>query len=69
MVNNFQLKDDSLEAVDFIMNVLKEHEKDIDNIIKDLSTVAEQFGKTGELTHKVGQVEEKINYLQKKFQT
>ena len=65
MSNNYQPKNDSLEALDFIMNVLKEHEKDIDKTINDLSTVAEQFGKTGELAHKVEQIEEKINNLQK----
>jgi hypothetical protein len=63
--NNVQSKDDSLETLDFIMNVLKEHEKDLDKVISELSTVAEQFGDTGELTDKVGQIEEKLNSLQK----
>ncbi len=65
MSNNYQPKNDSLEALDFIMNVLKEHEKDLDKTINELSIVAEQFGKTGELAHKVEQIEEKINNLQK----
>lgn len=65
MTNNYQPKNDSLEALDFIMSVLKEHEKDLDKTINELFNVAEQFGKTGELTHKVEQLEEKIDNLQK----
>lgn len=58
-------KDESLEALDFIVNVLKEHEKDLDKLISELATVAEQFGDTGEISGKVGKVEEKITSLQK----
>jgi len=58
-------KDEALEALDFIVNVLKEHEKDLDKLINELATVAEQLGETGELVGKVEKVEEKINSLQK----
>jgi hypothetical protein len=58
-------KDEALEAIDFIVNVLKEHEKDLDKLINELATVTEQLGDTGELTGKVEKVEEKINNLQK----
>jgi hypothetical protein len=51
--------------VDFIVNVLKEHERDLDKLITELGTVTEQLGDTGELTGKVEKVEEKINNLQK----
>ncbi len=60
-----QSKDESLEALDFIVNVLKEHEKDLDKLITELATVTEQIGDTGELSEKVEKVEEKINTLQK----
>jgi hypothetical protein len=59
-----QSKDDALEALDFIVNVLKEHEKDLDRLISELGTVTEQFGDTGELNGKVERVEEKIGNLQ-----
>ena len=60
-----QSKDDALEALDFIVNVLKEHEKDLDKLINELATVTEQIGDTGELSGKVEKVEAKIEILQK----
>jgi hypothetical protein len=59
-----QSKDEALEALDFIVNVLKEHEKDLDKLINELGTVAEQLGDTGELSSKVDKVEERITGLQ-----
>jgi uncharacterized coiled-coil protein SlyX len=60
-----QSKDDALEALDFIVNVLKEHEKDLDKLINELATVTEQIGDTGELSSKVEKVEIKLDTLQK----
>jgi ABC-type transporter Mla subunit MlaD len=65
MAKNPQQKDEALEALDFIVNVLKEHERDLDKLINELATVTEQMGDTGELTEKVEKVEEKITNLQK----
>jgi hypothetical protein len=62
---NPQSKDDALEALDFIVNVLKEHEKDLDKLINELATVTEQIGDTGELSGKVEKVEARIETLQK----
>jgi len=59
-----QSKDEALEALDFIVNVLKEHEKDLDRLINELGTVATSLGETGELSSKVEKVEERINGLQ-----
>ncbi len=59
-----QSKDEALEALDFIVNVLKEHEKDLDRLINELGTVAASLGETGELSSKVEKVEEKISGLQ-----
>jgi hypothetical protein len=59
-----QSKDEAFEALDFIVNVLKEHEKDLDKLIGELGTVTEQFGATGDLAGKVEKVEEKVNGLQ-----
>jgi hypothetical protein len=59
-----QSKDEALEALDFIVNVLKEHEKDLDRLINELGTVTEQLGETGELSSKVDKVEERITGLQ-----
>jgi hypothetical protein len=59
-----QSKDEALEALDFIVNVLKEHEKDLDRLISELGTVTEQLGDTGELSGKVEKVEQRITGLQ-----
>lgn len=67
MSKNPQSKDEALEALDFIVNVLKEHERDLDKLISELATVTEQMGDTGELTGKVDKVEEKITSLQKEI--
>jgi DNA repair ATPase RecN len=64
MAKNPQSKDEALEALDFIVNVLKEHERDLDKLINELATVTEQMGNNDELTGKVDKVEEKINSLQ-----
>ena len=57
-------KDEALEALDFIVNVLKEHEKDLDRLINELGKVTETLGETGELSYKVEKVEERISGLQ-----
>lgn len=59
-----QSKDEALEALDFIVNVLKEHEKDLDRLINELGTVTQALGETGELSYKVEKVEERISGLQ-----
>jgi hypothetical protein len=57
-------KDEALEALDFIVNVLKEHEKDLDRLVSDLGPGAGQLGEPGELNNKVKKIEDKINSLQ-----
>lgn len=57
-------KDEALEALDFIVNVLKEHEKDLDRLVSELGSVAGQLGESGELNEKVKKIEDKINNLQ-----
>jgi hypothetical protein len=57
-------KDEALEAMDFIVNVLKEHEKDLDRLVTELGTVADQLGESGEIDAKVKKIEDKITNLQ-----
>ena len=57
-------KDEALEALDFIINVLKEHEKDLDRLINELGTITEGLGDTGELSGKIEKVEERLGTLQ-----
>lgn len=57
-------KDEALEALDFIVSVLKEHEKDLDRLINELGTITERLGETGVLSGKVEKVEERLSTLQ-----
>ena len=57
-------KNDALEALDFIINVLKEHEKDLDRLISQLGIITESLGETGELTGKIEKIEDRITTLQ-----
>ena len=65
MVENPSSRDKALEALDFIFNVLKDHEQVLDKSIHDLAMVTEQIGDTDVLNGKVAKVEEKVNTLQK----
>ena len=66
MAVNSGSKDKSLEALDFIINVLKEHEQTLDKSIEELATVTEQIGNTADgLKGKVEGIEERINNLEK----
>ncbi|MEM2355273.1 MAG: hypothetical protein QXO00_03030 [Candidatus Bathyarchaeia archaeon] len=57
-------KDDALEALDFIINVLREHEKDLDRLISELGKITERLGEAGELSGKIESVEERLTNLQ-----
>jgi len=57
-------KDEALEALDFIVSVLKEHEKDLDRLINELGGITERLGDSGEITGKVEKVEERLTTLQ-----
>ncbi len=57
-------KDDALEALDFIINVLKDHEKDLDRLLNELGNVTDKLGGAGELSGKIEKVEERLTTLQ-----
>jgi len=57
-------KDDALEALDFIINVLREHEKDLDRLISELGKITERLGEAGELSGKIESVEDRLTNLQ-----
>jgi len=57
-------KDEALEALDFIINVLKEHEKDLDRLISELGTITERLGDAGEFGGKIEKVEGRLTTLQ-----
>jgi hypothetical protein len=57
-------KNDALEALDFVVNVLKEHEKDLDRLINELGNITERLGDTGVSSGKIEKVEERLTTLQ-----
>jgi hypothetical protein len=65
MSENPNSRDKALEALDFIINVLKEHEQTLDESIGELATVTEQVGKIDEINGKIEGLEDKIGSLQK----
>ncbi len=67
MAGNPGSKDKSLEALDFIINVLKEHEQNLDKSINDFASVTEHLGNTDMLNSRIEKVEEKIGNLQKEI--
>jgi hypothetical protein len=64
MTKEPQSKDEALEALDFIVNVLKEHERDLDRLISELGSVMGQMGGAGGLGGKVEKIEQKLTGLQ-----
>ncbi len=64
MVKKPPSKDEALEALDFVINVLREHEKDLDRLIGELSNITSSVGKTGEMADKIDKVEERLSTLQ-----
>ena len=67
MVRKAPSKDEALEALDFIINVLREHEKDLDRLIGELGTITSSVGKTGEMADKIEKVEERLSTLQEEI--
>ena len=60
-------KDDALEALDFIINVLREHEKDLDRLISELGKITEKLGEASELSCRIENIEKRIANLQDGF--
>ena len=66
MTDDHDSKDKSLEALDFIINALKEHEQHLDKLFHEIATITEQVGGTKNgLNSKVEKTEEKISQIQK----
>lgn len=66
MDGNNSSNDKSWKSLEFIINVLKEHERALNNSIEKLTTVAEKAGgATSGLYSKLRKVDEKMSLLQK----
>ena len=67
MVKKSPTKNDALEALDFIINVLKEHEKDLDRLISELGNITERLGNSRELGGRIEGIEERLANLQEEI--
>jgi hypothetical protein len=57
-------KNDALEALDFIIAVLKEHEKDLDRLINELGVITEKIGDKGEGAERIESIENRLSLIQ-----
>jgi SMC interacting uncharacterized protein involved in chromosome segregation len=56
--------DEAFEALDFIINVLKEHEKGLDRLVAELGKTTGRLGRNEELSEKIEKVEERLSAIQ-----
>jgi hypothetical protein len=64
MTNPTERNDQSLDAIDFIVNVLREHEKTFDMLINRLGSVTEKIDQNKEADNRIEKVEQQICSLQ-----
>jgi uncharacterized coiled-coil protein SlyX len=57
-------KDKALEALDFVISVLREHEKDLDKLVCQLDNITERFGENNDLSIKFERLEKSLQSLQ-----
>ncbi len=57
-------RDEALDAIDFIVNVLKQHEKDLDRLIAQLAKITNQITKKGEPPARIEKMEQQLATLQ-----
>ena len=65
MSKNPPSKDGTLEVLDFILNVIKEHDKDLDTLTTELASIVKRQKEMGELSDKFARIKDKIDTLQK----
>ena len=65
MSKNPPSKDGTLEALDFILNVIREHDKDLDKLATEFSSIAKRLGERSELKGNLERIEGQIDSLQK----
>ena len=65
MSKNPPSKDGTLEALDFILNVIRDHDKDLDKLATEFASIATRLGERSELKGKLERIEGQIDSLQK----
>ena len=67
MTEDASSRDGAMEALDLVINVLKEHEASLDNAIENLSDIQESMGQASAVVAKVDKLGASIDRLQKDF--
>ena len=57
-------KNETLEALNFILSVITEHDKDLNKLVSELTSISRRLAETGELSSRFGRIENKIDNLQ-----
>lgn len=65
MSKNSPSKDGTLEVLDFILNVIEEHDKDLDTLTTELGSIVKRQKEMGELSDKFARIKDKMDTLQK----
>jgi hypothetical protein len=65
MSKNSPAKDGSFEALDFILNIIKEHDKDLDRVATELASIAKRRGEKGDVRDRIAKIEDQIDSLQR----
>ena len=58
-------KDGTLEALDFILNIIREHDKDLEKITDKLASIAKKGEERGELKVRLSKMENDLDALQR----
>ena len=69
MSKKLPTKDEALEALDFIVNVLRQHEIELDKLVNELHTITEKLQGSDDSDGKISQMEEKLVKLQEEIST
>jgi prefoldin subunit 5 len=67
MENNFSSRDKALEAIDFIIDTLKSHEKNLDEYIFKLGTITEQTKDLKNISKKINKLDDGLEAIQKEI--
>ena len=67
MADDASSRDGAMEALDLVINVLKEHEASLDNAIENLSDVQESMGQASAVVAKVDKLEKSVDSLQQEI--
>ena len=64
MSKNSPSKEGTLEALDFILNIIRDHDKDLEQLTNKLASIAKKGDEKGEIKEKLDRIENDLSNLQ-----